>query len=238
MDDILITDDVSDPDDPLNKMIPLKPIENYYDLSKKLKHTYRVSHSDSHAPYTELFGQRPECFHDAQQKLMVVLGKYHFECTTSLSADQVKHIKTDGLTTKQIIQLVTDFTLFKSDIEKYVDPPDIIAANTVISRLSFSDPRPLFGKSGTSTSANIPTKLWFAANTCLGSWYNKPKEMRQATLKETTATTAAEPTQDPTGKEHSMDIEVDTNTTQRDSTEAMQIEPEATTENTSGDSPT
>ena len=27
MDDILITDDVSDPEDPLNKMIPFKPIE-------------------------------------------------------------------------------------------------------------------------------------------------------------------------------------------------------------------
>ena len=193
MDDVLVTEDVSNPDDPLNKMIHLKPIENYYNLSKKLKHTYRVSHSDSHAPYSELFGQRPECFHDDQQKLMIVLGKYHFECTTSLAADQIKYIKTDGLTTKQLIQLVTDFALFKSDIEKYVDLPDIISANTVVSRLSFSDPRPLFGKSGTSILANIPTKLWYAANVCLGSWYNKPKNMRQATLKETTVTTATKP---------------------------------------------
>ena len=140
MDNILVTEDVSDPDDPLNKMIPLKPIENYYELSKKLKHTYRISHSDSHAPYTELFGQRPECFDDAQQKLMIVLGKYHFECTTSLAADQIKYIKTDGLTTKQLIQLVTDFTLFKSDIEKYVDPPDIIVARIVIIQQTTESP--------------------------------------------------------------------------------------------------
>ena len=201
------TEDISDPDDPLNKQIPIKPHDNYYDLGLQLKRKHAISLAKSHMPYTTLFGESEDSFHDDLNKITVTLARYHFESKNRLSADQLKFIRNNHMTTKQWIHLVADFSLYKEDILLYMNVDEVTVANIIITRLSFSNPKTLLGANGRTTPAVIAAKIWYAANFTIGSWFSKPKDTRQASLKEAFASAAPNPDKDIETDEAPMDID-------------------------------
>ena len=158
--------------------IDVSPNPQYHDIQGQFDNT----ELDGKTPYTAMFGEHPEAFHDDLSRVSKALAKLHFNVVL-LTTTQQTDVKNNKLSCTDWVS--AGHRLLKlSDADAKILPNDrSIRAKAILSRLSFTPPKNILEQIIREKSTpTLHAKMWYTANTLLGSWYDKRKPSIQTTI--------------------------------------------------------
>ena len=139
-------------------------------------------------PYSKMFGEGPECFHDDLRILLRMATRELYD-TKHPNASQTKTFSEDKGDEPLFPKLawITHTTAIIQNTKKMATLLSAQERNEVkiiYHRLAHSEPKKLFGKVTRSTvPANHAARAWHGAVNTLGSFYIKPKPTKKQTTK-------------------------------------------------------
>ena len=177
----------------VNKSIPTKPHENYFDIIVSLKKRYQNIDTElCTKPYTTLLSGEedddPLSFHNDLSFLVKAVGRLHYDTNAMLEADQLKAVKNDIMTTTEWVNHTSVIITTPQDAEEYLTPEDVVNCCTIMSRLSYTPIGNLVQAQTKTVPPSLHTKAWYASNINIGSYFAKPKDSRQSSITEGFAT--------------------------------------------------